>query len=90
MSRIAEIVALMRLADGTLGPDALAQTVRRRWPDLDEATFRAAKARAASFGPESADERIASTAALSAILGFGRAPAPVFKRAERPRKLQKA
>lgn len=69
MSRIAQIVAFVRLAYGGIDTETLARAIRRRWPDASNEEVREAIARAATATPNDADERAAMEAAASAILG---------------------
>jgi hypothetical protein len=69
VSRLAEIAAFVRLADGGLSPEVLARVVRRRWPEATDEDLREAVARAASGLPDHPDDRAAMDAAAATMLG---------------------
>ena len=69
MSRLAEIVAFLSLADGALAPEVQEKTIRRRWPEASVEEIRQAAARAAAGLPEAAEERAAMEAAVRVMLG---------------------
>ncbi len=69
MSRIAQIVAFVRMAQGGLSTDTLAKAIRRRWPDASNEEVREAIARAVTRVPNDADERAAMDAVAMKILG---------------------
>jgi hypothetical protein len=69
LSRIAQIVAFVRMAQGGLSTDTLAKAIRRRWPDASNEEIREAVARAATGMPNDADERAAMDAAAMKMLG---------------------
>jgi hypothetical protein len=69
VSRTAEIVTFVRLADGGLSARVLAAAIRRRWPETTPEEVRQAKAEAAKGLPEGVDERAVMDIGFAAMLG---------------------
>jgi hypothetical protein len=69
VSRIAEIVAFIRMARGGLAPETLGKAIRRRWPEASDAEIREAVERAVTETPNDAEERTAMEAVATALLG---------------------
>jgi hypothetical protein len=69
VSRLAQIVTFLRLADDGLSVRVLAATIRHRWPEATRQDVREALAEAARGLPDDVDERAAMDVGAAGILG---------------------